>query len=456
MRVKCENCAAGYTLPASKLKPGRRVQFACRRCDHRIVIAVPEAAASAPASRSRVGASPEVTGARAPQPASSIRRGVGTGGEPARRTTGGAKRRVPRRDPAGRHLSTRTPRATGAKASAPKTTTEPQVKWFVANPDGSHQRMLETEFRAKIESGDIGGDALVWRKGWPEWRPVDQAAEWQPVLARLAATHAARITGPKKEDEPAAAEISSTRLVQMVEEQEPEPTPEPEPALEPGPEPEESPSLDVAADSDPELEEDAELPDDALLTAEPEAKAPVEGLEHLKHSQRAVSLPIVRVPTSGKAVAAVRPKPLRSLRQTTSPNDSSLQRKAAPSSSRFATGRPATGTPIDGPQDEDALDSAWAPATDTYIGPRDRFTRRLGSDEQRQELLARVDRERSVLRQLRFWQWTALGCACAAIMAFSLTVYAMISLRIAESELKHLPAQRPAPTAVTSPDAPTP
>ncbi len=106
---------------------------------------------------------------------------------------------------------------------------------------------------------------------------------------------------------------------------------------------------------------------------------------------------------------------------------------------------------MDSAQDHDALDSAWAPATDTYIGPRDRFTRRLGSDAQRQELLAQVDRERSMLRQLRFWQWIALGCACAAIVAFGLTVYALINMRIAQSELKHLRAEGADRAAITSP-----
>ncbi len=41
MHVRCSHCHAGYTLPAEKLSPGRRVQFACRHCGQRIVVQVP-------------------------------------------------------------------------------------------------------------------------------------------------------------------------------------------------------------------------------------------------------------------------------------------------------------------------------------------------------------------------------------------------------------------------------
>lgn len=556
MRVKCESCAAGYTLPASKLKPGRRVQFACRRCGHRIVVAVPapeDAARSA--SRSRISGTEQVTGSRQRGPASSLRAGRATGGATgtggggavvrprgggahqarrktgggerpvsgaASRTTGGEDKRGPRRDPLGRHLSARKPQTTGK----PKGDTETQVKWFVAHSDGSHRKMLGPELKVAIQSGELDGDALIWRKGWPEWRPASQAAEWQPLLSRLSAERVARVarqkqalasssqsaarpavqrmgvdTAPDPEPEPVQREVSATRMVQVVDDAQAsdpqatrstEPAPEaaqqkaavieerrqparqdrghaesgtdaaaaPEPATraearqpaEPAEPAEESTSLDVAARVEDELPEDALLQQGSM---DAEAGEQPLSQDDLQKSQRAVSLPIVRVKTGGQAVVAGRSAPLRSRRDTASPKETAAQRRRTPSG-RFAAGRPASGTPIDGQHDPDSLDSAWAPATDTYIGPRDRFTRKLGSDEQRQELLARVEYERAMVRQLRFWQWIALGSACAAIFAFGLTVYALISLRITEGEMKNLRSQvsRPAITAPATEETP--
>ncbi|MBM4344864.1 MAG: zinc-ribbon domain-containing protein [Deltaproteobacteria bacterium] len=57
MRVQCEQCGSSYTLPEQRVAPGRRLQFQCRHCQHRIIVhipaevdAAPEPAAAVPAA----------------------------------------------------------------------------------------------------------------------------------------------------------------------------------------------------------------------------------------------------------------------------------------------------------------------------------------------------------------------------------------------------------------------
>ncbi len=41
MRVQCEQCGSSYTLPEQRVAPGRRLQFQCRHCQHRIIVHIP-------------------------------------------------------------------------------------------------------------------------------------------------------------------------------------------------------------------------------------------------------------------------------------------------------------------------------------------------------------------------------------------------------------------------------
>ncbi len=41
MRVQCDRCGSSYTLPEARVAPGRRLQFQCRHCQHRIIVQVP-------------------------------------------------------------------------------------------------------------------------------------------------------------------------------------------------------------------------------------------------------------------------------------------------------------------------------------------------------------------------------------------------------------------------------
>jgi hypothetical protein len=135
MRVQCEQCASTYTLPDSRLTPGRRVQFQCRHCHHRIVVAVPELAESGEVSTPH------------PSPA-------------------------PTRQP---------------QAATP-------AMWFVVLGDGQ-QRLAAEAVQAAIGAGTIGPDTLMWRKGFGEWKRAVEIPEWQQAV-QLAHQHEARTATP--------------------------------------------------------------------------------------------------------------------------------------------------------------------------------------------------------------------------------------------------------------------
>lgn len=123
MRVQCDNCASSYTLPDSRLTPGRRVQFLCRHCQHRIVVLVPEQA-------------------EAFTPAAEIDTGAQTAAEP------------------------------------------PEIMWFVVASDGQ-QRMSTAAVASAIAAGTIGVDTLIWRKGFAEWQRVAATADFAEAVRQV-------------------------------------------------------------------------------------------------------------------------------------------------------------------------------------------------------------------------------------------------------------------------------
>lgn len=123
MRVQCEQCGSSYTLPDSRLTPGRRVQFQCRHCQHRIVVAVPEQAHSGELHPAEAVSPPQ--GARVPAGA--------------------------------------------------------QVMWFVVLEEGQ-QRLSSDGVRAAIDGGTIGPETLMWRKGFGEWKRAGEIEEWSAAV----------------------------------------------------------------------------------------------------------------------------------------------------------------------------------------------------------------------------------------------------------------------------------
>ncbi len=410
MRVTCGNCQAGYTVPDDKLSAGRRLQFNCRHCGERVV--VEPIVAKRPAS-----------GAIAPTAAS--------------------------REP----------------------------RWFVAGADGSYQKLAESEARSLIEAGALSGETLVWRKGFGEWAPASQTEPWasllierqrmaqppaaqpQPPAARapqpqVASAHAA---APRPAtQQPASPRQSSVRAgvaPVAVAPHAAAPHAIAPHAIAPA-------ASAVPAGTAPDIGEPMSRAEAGAASPRPDASlgrrrrritdrglaAPsaganageagdevagrsVVGMTAQRGAQRAVSLPIVR-PSRGPSGSHMAQVSQASQAGQAGPANRANPANHGRSAQRFSPSAQAHGTPMDANQADDG--TAWAPATDTYIGPRDRFTRRLGSELEREALLGQVDRETKLRRDLRRWQWVALGTACIATLAFSLAIFALMNQRDAE------------------------
>ena len=439
MQVKCGQCNAGYTLPAERLVPGRRVQFACRHCGERIVVQVPQEGADHAASSAAAAAS------SAPE------------------------RRGP--DPLARPLA------------EPKVEARPdEPRWFVAAPDGSHRKLAESELEAEIRTGAVTGDTLVWRKGLAEWLPAASTDRWQPLLSSLfVAPDAATVDDPALAAAAIAASPSSQRMRRQTDLAFASPLP-----AGPGP--------GVADDSyHDSLGGDAEtrwgiaaVGDDAAAEPSEQEAAPaasqIAGLSGGDTSQAAVSLPVVRaarldapsaqrsrdrlserrMPSAGHRLAAHRAEsggraPGHDPRLTQSVNlgpvgghgaRHPLAGGPAMAPAAMAPSGPPPHVRESGGQGRDGAeagsDGLWAPATDTYVGPRDNFTRRLGSSSERELLLAHVERERNGQRELRRWQIATLGASCVAIIGLAIAGAAMLHARRTQQALAACTAQVPA------------
>jgi len=145
MRVVCEKCSASYTLPDSRIVPGKQVQFTCRHCHARISVAVPldvqgQQAAAAPQADSRPAA---------------------------------------------------------------QDSQEPAVTWFFAGKDDQPERMTHEEVAAGIADRTIRPQSLLWRRGMGEWLPASALPEWQGALAAAAApSHSVAAQVPPGRDAP--------------------------------------------------------------------------------------------------------------------------------------------------------------------------------------------------------------------------------------------------------------
>ncbi len=443
MQVKCAQCNAGYTLPAERLVPGRRVQFACRHCGERIVVQVPNDAGAEPV-----------------QPAAA----------PARRGP----------DPLARPLA------------------EPQVearpdepRWFVAAPDGSHRKLAESELEAEIRAGAVTGETLVWRKGLAEWLPAAATERWQAIVAALeVAPDAATVDDPALAEVAMAASPGGQRVRRQTDLAFAASLPvggHSTRADSGGAEGETRWGIAAVGDDDGGSHDagshDGGSRDGGSQAREAEAAAlaasQVAGLSGHDASQAAVSLPVVRaarldapaaqrsrerlserrMPSAGHRLPAHRADPV----SRGSSQDPRSSQGAAPggaaahghahavhaAAAAHPSAAPMAGSPRDPavqPRDggEAGSDGLWAPATDTYVGPRDNFTRRLGGSNERDLLLAHVERERSGQRELRRWQIATLAASCVALIGLAIAGAAMMHARRAQQALAACTAQTPA------------
>lgn len=423
MRVKCHNCTAGYTLPESKLKPGRRLQFSCRRCGSRIVVAVPDSGATE-AVRSKIGSKLTGTGsaaigrpsfapaARASSPA--VRRASSSENRrasvpsPAANASRPAFKAAAQSSPAVREREStdaiRDREESRLAGSVSETRSEKSVRWFVANEDGSYKKWQARDLEVAIRGGLISPETLLWRKGMDGWLAADETPEWRQLYEETGS--------PDSTKPPADDRVPVGRAVSRVS----------------GRVAIEARAAAEAADDVPSPRRATphpDLMDEATDAADDEAHASVAGSATADEAQRSVSLPIVRP------------------RQATGMRRSKLQRRQRDASSlkprggdgdSFTNNDRSTGTPLD--QGDRDGSGKWAPATDTYTGPRGSHTHRIGSEGERAALLGHIEREQRLARSVRNWQWIALGTAAAATLAFVLCFYALLNWqRAAEAPL---------------------
>lgn len=361
MQVRCEHCHAGYTLPAERLTPGRRVQFACRHCGQRIVVQVPAAEAA-----------PEVAPAPADEP-----------------------------------------------------------RWFVAAADGSYRKLAESELAAAISTGDVGAQQLVWCKGFDEWLPAGEVPRWRPLFGDAGGASAPApadrtVHQAQALHDDGDADEERRRQRRRTEVGLGDPTSELESqATEPAPAAAASAGQEVAPTEHSDVLApggDATRTDQPVVSVEePEVASSIAGVGSSDASQAAVSLPIVR---------AQRPEPIA--RRA----DSGLHRARPRVAPR-------------GGQEVAEGGETWAPGTDTYIGPRDNFTRRLGSGAERDALIAQVETAKAQRLELRRWQAVTVAACGVAFVALLLAAWAMFERRVAAEALKtcHTPSATQAAAA---------
>lgn len=71
---------------------------------------------------------------------------------------------------------------TTAPALATVVTSPTAASWHFRSPSGDqHGPLNELQFRASISAGRVTADTLLWREGWPEWRPARTVPELLPT-----------------------------------------------------------------------------------------------------------------------------------------------------------------------------------------------------------------------------------------------------------------------------------
>lgn len=387
MHVRCSHCHAGYTLPAEKLSPGRRVQFGCRHCGQRIVVQVP-------------------------------------GEEPV---------------------------------AAPSPAPADEPRWFVAAPDGSYRKLAESELEAAIGAGEVAADQLVWCKGFEEWLPAGQSERWRALFGRDQTS----VDAPAA-PEPGAVRRRERRRTEMgvgeaaVPEQ--ESMPEATRMADVLHTPAKVPSFAVATEA-PTIADDPEVSAAVLPRSETESTASMDALPEedagdiagstiagvgtSDAGQAAVSLPIVRTAARAESAPIRRDSGLHRARPRLSPRQNSSAAPApapapAPVPTAAAAPRPAQPPP--------GQEGNWAPGTDTYVGPRDNFTRRLGSAAERDALLMQVELGKQQGAELRRWQAVTVAACGVAFVALLLAAWAMLERRAASHALQACQHGAPAAT----------
>jgi predicted Zn finger-like uncharacterized protein len=222
MKFLCDNCKAKYQIADEKVA-GRTVRMKCRKCSHLIEIrasvtetsvalSAPPAAGGAvgeatmqvsadalAAPRPATGTGPHTPGVRAPSPAVKTAPRPGAAGALRGASSGqlaAVKSSGQKAEPSG---SLATGGLAGAFSDSVKSEPGPAFEespthaldmasgslteeWYVGINGVPVGPVRLTEFRAKIQSGAVTGDSLVWREGFEEWLPLRNFPELNDIL----------------------------------------------------------------------------------------------------------------------------------------------------------------------------------------------------------------------------------------------------------------------------------
>lgn len=212
MNFLCDNCKQKYHVDDEKLRGRPVTRFKCKKCSHVIEIqasSVPAEGSSdnsgmsaapmpseppapaprtpararpatlagaqvAPISAAAAGASPAGAARPAPRVRSATTTGPAFGAGAAPRTPSTAAPRGPLAPSAARNA------ASGPSAAAILNASE--TGWYAGIRDLPVGPLARKDLIAKVQSGDVTADTLVWREGLDDWRPLRNVAELGDLL----------------------------------------------------------------------------------------------------------------------------------------------------------------------------------------------------------------------------------------------------------------------------------
>lgn len=190
MNFVCDRCKQKYHVADEKLRGRAVTRFRCKKCEHVIELdlAASEAAAESPTMTAPTVTAPTVAARTTPRP-------VGTAPVSRPRSAtmvGGAAPRPPVRARAATVTGATVSAAMGSAArplsrspserSTSAILNAAENGWYAGIRDLPVGPLTRKELLAKVQSGDVSADTLVWREGLDDWRPLRNVAELGDML----------------------------------------------------------------------------------------------------------------------------------------------------------------------------------------------------------------------------------------------------------------------------------
>ncbi len=200
MNFICEKCKQKYHVADEKLQGRAVTRFRCKKCDHIIELEAP--------TQTALGGSSSATSSSAPasvRPATmavpAVRSGAPVKARPAT-TSGPAFGTTP-----ARAATLATPAARSAASSNLSARPTPGDRgWYAGIRDVPVGPLTRAELGARVQSGDVAADTLVWREGLDDWRPLQNIAELSDLLRPAPAA-----SGPAEAARPGSSANAAAR-----------------------------------------------------------------------------------------------------------------------------------------------------------------------------------------------------------------------------------------------------